>query len=347
MDGLPLDNILSAIGHTPIVRLNRITSGVSSTIHVKLEALNPGGSIKDRAAVYMCRKARDQGRLAPGAPLVESTSGNTGIGVCLYACTHGHPCVLVMTDKQSPEKIAYLKAFGAKVVLCPSQVSHADACSHHVVAARLARLLNGYHLDQYSNPHNSECHYRETGPEIWQQTGGQLDVFFAGVGTGGTVSGTGRLLKERNPDIEIRGVDCEGSVLAPYFLTGEMGSGAPYHLEGIGDTFIPANLDLGVLDGFDVVSDAEAFLMARRLTREEGIFTGGSGGAVVAAALRHACRQRQPKRILVLLPDGGNRYTSRIYNDAWMAAQGFQEAVTHDRLSEHLTQLLEDRGRLV
>lgn len=349
MDSLGRSNILSAIGNTPIVRLSRIARGIGSEIYAKLEFTNPGGSIKDRPGVYMCRKAAESGALQAGQTIVEGTAGNTGIGVCLYAAVHGHPCVFVMSDKQSLEKIRKLKAYGAKVVICPANVDHGDPRSYFSVAARLSEELPAFHVNQYDNPHNAECHYRETGPEILAQTGGDFEAFVAGVGTGGTISGTGRFLKEQNPRLRVIGVDSNGSVLAHFHATGELKTPSPYLIEGIGERFLPRNVDFSVINAFEVVGDEAAFQMARRLLSEEGVYTGGSGGAAVLGAVRYAERLSSPQRILAILPDSGDRYATRIYDDAWMASQGFtaeSECSAANGLEDRIHRIVEHRGAL-
>lgn len=340
-------DITSAIGDTPIVRLNKVAAHVPSEIYAKLELTNPGGSIKDRVGVYMCRKAVERGGLRPGGVIVEATSGNTGIGVALFANVHGHPCIFVMTDKQSGDKIATLKAYGARVVLCPSAVDHQDPRSCQSVAATIAEQLGAVNLNQHANPDKTETHYVQTGPEIFRQTGGEFDVLLAGVGTGGTISGAGRFLKERMPGIKIVGVDPQGSVLAEFHRNGRHQESAPYLLEGIGDGSIAPNVDFGVIDGFEVVGDEESFRMARALLTEEGIFAGGSSGGAVAGAIRYAERQRSPQRLLIILPDSGTRYISWIYNDAWMEEQGYSVARPMDDLDERILETLGVDARLV
>ena len=333
-------SILSAIGNTPIVRLNRVASAVNAEIYAKLEFMNPGGSIKDRAGVYMCERASAKGDLLPGGIIVESTSGNTGVGVCLYANTHNHPCIFVMADKQSCEKIAYLKAFGAKVIICPTDVASDDPRSYCSVAADLASKLGALYLDQNNNPDNTECHYRQTGPEIYRQTEGDFDVLVAGVGTGGTISGIGRYLKERNPAIRVVGVDCTGSVIAGFRRTGKVYGQAPYHLEGLGGSSIPSNIDFDVIDHFEIIGDAESFRMTRDLLLREGIYAGGSSGAAVAAALNYVKNSSEGKRILVILPDSGDRYAAKIFNDNWMRGQGFLQPATADELDRRIRDFL-------
>lgn len=339
--------ILSAVGNTPIVKLNKIASGVNSDIYAKLEFMNPGGSIKDRAGIYMCQQASSRGELAPGGIIVESTSGNTGVGVCLYGNSHDHPCVVVMTDKQSREKMAYLKAFGAKVIICPSDVAPDDPRSYCSVAARVASKLGALYLNQNDNPDNRECHYLQTGPEIYQQTGGEFDILVAAVGTGGTISGIGRYLKERNPAIQVVGVDCVGSVIAGFARTGKISGQAHYHLEGLGGNIIPTNIDFDVIDHFEITGDNESFRMTKELLLQEGIYAGGSSGAAVLGALNYVRNLSEVKRVLVILPDSGNRYATKIYNDHWLSEQGFQETRATDALDSQIRGLLQKEVVLV
>jgi cystathionine beta-synthase len=338
-------DITSAIGDTPIVRLNKVPAHVSSEIYVKLEFMNPGGSIKDRAGVYMCRKAVERGDLPPGGIIIEATSGNTGVGVAIFANVHDHPCIFVMADKQSSDKVANLKAYGARVILCPA-AARDDPRSHHSVARALAERLGALLLDQHSNPDNVEAHYAQTGPEILRQTGGELDALVVGVGTGGTVSGAGRFLKEHMPSLEVIGVDAQGSILARYYRSGATDGWTPYLLEGVGEGFVPPILDLGVVDAFEVVGDEEAFRMTRALLTEEGIFAGGSSGAAVVAAIRYAQRQPRARRILVVLPDSGSRYASQFYDDAWMEQHGWPVAPKADPLDERIQQIIGAAARL-
>lgn len=347
MDKFRNTSIIDAIGNTPIIRLNSVAKHVKSEIYVKLEYMNPGGSTKDRMGVYMCQKAVEEGMIQPGGTFVECTSGNTGVGICLYANTHGYKTVFVMADKQSKEKIDNLKAYGAKVIVCPTNVAPEDPRSYYSVAAELAKLPNSFHVNQYSNKYNSECHYVQTGPEIYRQTEGKFDVLMAAVGTGGTISGTGKYLKEKIPNFSVVGVDCHGSILAHYKKTGEIIEGGSYVLEGIGEDFLPENVNFNVIDDFVVVGDEESFHMTRRLLREECVYTGGSGGSAVLGAIRYAESLSEPKRILVMLPDSGNRYTSKVYNDQWMLEKGYHLNDGRDELDEQIKTLIKDNGRLV
>lgn len=311
-------NILDIIGNTPIVKLNKVATHVDSDIYVKLEYMNPGGSIKDRMGVYLCQKAVERGELKPGGTIVESTSGNTGVGIALFAAIHGYKCVFVMADKQSQEKIDNLKAYGAKVLVCPTDVEPEDPRSYYSVAAKLGELPNSVYLDQYGNMDNGESHFEITGPEIYKQTRGDFDTLMAGIGTGGTISGCSRYLKSKMPNLKAIAIDCEGSILKEYYETGEMGVAYSYVVEGIGEDFIPDNVLFDQIDKMVRVGDEESFHMTRRLLQEEGIYAGGSSGSVVVGALRYAENLEKPERILVILPDSGNRYASKIYNEAWM-----------------------------
>ena len=319
-------NILDVIGNTPIVKLNKVGNHVSSDIYVKLEYLNPGGSIKDRMGVYLCQKAVERGDLKPGGTIVESTSGNTGVGIALFAAIHGYNCVFVMADKQSQEKIDNLKAYGAKVIVCPTNVEPEDPRSYYSVAAKLGRLPNSVFLDQYGNMDNGESHFEITGPEIYKQTNGEFDTFLASVGTGGTISGCSRYLKSKMPNLKTVGVDCEGSILMHYHKTGEICEAKSYVVEGIGEDFLPDNVLFDQIDDFVMVNDKESFLMTRELLTKEGIYAGGSCGSAVVGAIRYAESLDKPERILVILPDSGNRYASKIYNDNWMQKMGYINA---------------------
>ena len=319
-------NILDVIGNTPIVKLNKVGNHVSSDIYVKLEYLNPGGSIKDRMGVYLCQKAVERGDLKPGGTIVESTSGNTGVGIALFAAIHGYNCVFVMADKQSQEKIDNLKAYGAKVIVCPTNVEPEDPRSYYSVAAKLGSLPNSVFLDQYGNMDNGESHFEITGPEIYKQTNGEFDTFIASVGTGGTISGCSRYLKSKMHNLKTVGVDCEGSILMHYHKTGEICEAKSYVVEGIGEDFLPDNVLFDQIDDFVMVNDKESFLMTRELLTKEGIYAGGSCGSAVVGAIRYAESLDKPERILVILPDSGNRYASKIYNDNWMQKMGYINA---------------------
>lgn len=320
-----LENITKAVGNTPIVRLNHVTKDLPPgvEIYVKCEFLNPGGSHKDRLAWNLLRRAEEAG-LEPGGTIVEATSGNTGASLALLAAIRGYKCVFVMPDKMSQEKVQNLRAFGARVVLCPTAVDADDPRSYYKVSRRIAdETPNSFYANQYHNPANPEAHYLWTGPEIWKQTKGDFDVFVAGLGTGGTVSGTGKYLKEKKPEIQIVGVDPVGSLYYDFVKTGRVTKPFAYQVEGIGEDFFPSTMNLEILDDIVRVDDKECFQMTRAMTREEGIFIGGSGGGAVAGAIKWAKRKKGPLKILVFLADGGSKYVSKIFNDEWMRANGF------------------------
>lgn len=317
-------DIIDAIGWTPIVKLNKVTAGVESEIYVKLEYMNPGGSSKDRIGGYIMDRAIAAGKLKPGGTIIEGTSGNTGVGLAMWAAVNGYKCIFVMADKQSIEKVNNLKSFGAKVVVCPTDVEPDDPRSYYSVSKRLAETIpNSYYVNQYDNLWNRETHVATTGPEIFEQTKGDFDVYMAGVGTGGTITGVSMYLKTKMPKLTTVGVDVEGSIVAQFARTGDMSGARSYVVEGIGEDFIPENYDFKVIDDWVVVGDKESFLMARALLKQEGIYTGGSGGSAVVGAIRYAKTLKEPKKILVILPDSGNRYTSKIFNDEWMMSKGY------------------------
>ncbi|MGM0365160.1 MAG: cystathionine beta-synthase [Actinomycetota bacterium] len=317
--GKEFNNVLEAIGKTPLVKLNRISRGIKSTIYVKLECLNPGGSVKDRIGLSMIEAAEKDGSLKPGGTIVEATAGNTGVGLAMAAAIKGYRTIFVMPDKMSADKISLLKSYGAEVVIVPTSVSPDSPDSYNGVADRLAKELPGaYRPNQFENPNNPHAHYLTTGPEIWEDSGGRVEVFVAGMGTGGTISGVSRYLKEKNPDIEIVGADPEGSI-----LSGD--SPKSYMVEGIGEDFIPKTFNRQVVDHMVRVSDKQSFNTARRLAREEGLLVGGSSGTAAAAALKFAQRLKTPRYIVVLLPDTGRNYLTRIFSDEWMQEKGFWE----------------------
>jgi cystathionine beta-synthase len=317
--------ILGSIGQTPLVKLNRIGRGYKPHIFAKVESFNPGGSVKDRIGVEMIEDAEREGKLRPGGTIVEATSGNTGMGLAIAAAVKGYKCVFTMPDKMSIEKIRLLRAFGAEVIITPTAVPHDSPESYTEVAKRIVRETpNAILANQYYNPKNPEAHYKTTGPEIWQQTGGQIDCFVCCIGTGGTISGVARYLKEQISSVKVIGVDPKGSVLREYFYTKKFSPEfKTYMVEGIGQDFIPGTLQFEFLDEVVEVSDKESFLMARRLTREEGIFVGGSSGTAMAGALKIAERLSEKDVMVVLLPDTGERYLSKIYNDDWMKENRF------------------------
>ncbi|HEX8907995.1 MAG TPA: pyridoxal-phosphate dependent enzyme [Anaeromyxobacteraceae bacterium] len=318
------ENVLSAIGHTPLVRLNKVVGPDDATVLVKLEYLNPGGSIKDRMALYIIEKAEREGLIRKGCTIVENTSGNTGVGVALAAAVKGYRCVFTMPDKMSKEKQDTLKAFGAQVVVTPTNVPADSPDSYYSVAKRIAaETPNSFYLNQYHSRDNVEAHYRLTGPEIWEQTGGQLDAFVAGVGTGGTMSGCGRYFKEKNPKILNVGADPVGSVYHAMFKTGKLSEPHVYKVEGVGEDMMCGAMDLAVMDDVRQFDDRQAFTMARRLAREEGLFAGGSSGAAVHVAVQLARELGKGKTVVVPLPDGGRSYISKFYSDEWMRDNGF------------------------
>jgi cystathionine beta-synthase len=321
------DNILQTMGDTPLVRLNSVTLGLKATVYAKLEMFNPGGSVKDRIALKIIEEAERRGDLKPGGTIVEGTSGNTGAGLAMVAALRGYKTIFVLPDKQSEEKRAALRAWGARVVVTPTNVEADDPRSYYSVAARLVEETpNAFYANQYHNADNPVTHYETTGPELYEQLDGKLDVFVAGIGTGGTITGTGQYLKEQNPDIQVVGVDPVGSLYYDYFHTGQLTEPHTYVLEGIGEDFMPSTMDFQYVDDVVRVNDKECFQMTRRLVREEGLYVGGSCGAAVAGALKYLRRvDREGLVVVILLPDSATKYLSKIFNDAWMRENGFLE----------------------
>lgn len=318
--------ILSFVGDTPLIRLQRVADPQGADLWVKPEFLNPAGSIKDRMALYIIEKAEREGLLKPGGVIVENTSGNTGMGVAMVAAVKGYKAIFTIPDKMSMEKINTLKAYGAKVVVTPTNVPADSPQSYYETAKRIHRETPGsFYLNQYHNPDNIEAHYHTTGPEIWEQTGGAIDYFVAGIGTGGTLSGTGRYLKERNPKLRIVAVDPKGSVFYDYFTSGRLPQPEVYKVEGIGEDMLVKALDFSVIDEMYQVDDGQCFRMARRLTTEEGLFAGGSSGGAAHVAVEVARQAGRGKNVVCVLPDSGTRYLSKIYSDEWMRDNGFLE----------------------
>jgi cystathionine beta-synthase len=321
------DNILGVIGNTPMVRINRITRGVvPAEVFAKLETFNPGNSIKDRMAVKMIEDAERSGKLKPGGTIIEGTSGNTGMGLAIAAVVKGYKCIFTTTDKQSKEKVDALKAFGAEVIVCPTNVDPEDPRSYYSVSSRLERETpNAWKANQYDNLSNSQAHYEQTGPEIWEQTDGRIDHLVSGVGTGGTICGVAKYLKEQKPGVGIWGIDTYGSVFKKYKETGVFDKNEiyPYITEGIGEDFLPKNVDFSLIDAFEKVTDRDAAVMTRRIAREEGIFAGNSAGAAMAGLIQLADKFKAGETVVVIFHDHGTRYLAKMFNDEWMRAKGF------------------------
>ncbi|MEM9686698.1 MAG: cysteine synthase family protein [Bacteroidota bacterium] len=319
-------NIIETIGNTPLVKLNTLTKEIDALVLVKLETFNPGNSVKDRMALKMIEDAEADGRLKPGGVIIEGTSGNTGMGLALAAIVKGYSLICVINDKQSKEKMDILRAVGAEVVVCPTAVAPDDPRSYYSVSKRLAEETpNSWYVNQYDNPSNAKAHYETTGPEIWRQTEGRVTHFIVGVGTGGTISGVGKYLKEQNPDIKLWGIDTYGSVFKKYHETGIFDENEiyPYVTEGIGEDILPENVDFDIIDGFTKVTDKDAAVYTRRLAREEGMFVGNSAGAAIKGVLQLKEHFKKDDVVVVLFHDHGSRYVGKMFNDDWMKEMGY------------------------
>jgi len=325
------NNILETIGNTPLIKLNKLTKDFPCTVLAKVEYFNPGNSAKDRMAIKMIEVAEQQGKLKPGGTIIEGTSGNTGMGLALAACIKGYKCIFVTTDKQSKEKADILKAVGAEVIVCPTNVTPEDPRSYYSVAKRLAtEVPNSYHMNQYDNLANRLAHYEQTGPEIWRQTEGNITHLVCTAGTGGTITGTAMYLKEKKPDIQIWAIDVYGSLLTKYFRTGEvdMNEVHPYISEGFGEDFVPDNYDMSVIDYFEQVTDKDGAIMARKLAKEEGLFCGYSAGSCLQGLMQLKSKLKKGDLVVCILHDHGSRYVGKIYNDQWMIERGFLDVKT-------------------
>lgn len=323
------DNILGTIGRTPLVRLNRITQGVKATVYAKVETFNPGNSIKDRMALKMIEDAEKKGLLKPGGTIIEGTSGNTGMGLAMAAIVKGYKCIFTTTDKQSKEKVDALRAFGAEVIVCPTDVDPEDPRSYYSVSSRLERETpNAWKANQYDNLSNSQAHYETTGPEIWEQTEGKIDHLVVGVGTGGTLCGTGRYLKEKKPGVKLWGIDTYGSIFKRYKETGVFDKHEiyPYVTEGIGEDFLPQNVDFSIIDGFEKVTDRDAARYTREIVKAEGIWAGNSAGSAIAGLLQMKDKFREGEMVVVIFHDHGTRYLGKMFNPDWMRSMGYDDA---------------------
>lgn len=340
------NNILETIGNTPMVKINSITKDLPCTVLAKIETVNPGNSIKDRMALKMIEDAEKDGRLKPGGTIIEGTSGNTGMGLAIAAIIKGYKCIFTTTDKQSKEKVDALRAFGADVIVCPTDVEPEDPKSYYSVSSRLEKEVpNAWKPNQYDNLSNSQAHYEQTGPEIWEQTEGKITHLVVGVGTGGTLCGTGRYLKEKNPNIKLLGIDTYGSIFKKLKETGEIDKNEiyPYITEGIGEDFLPKNVDINLIDHFEKVTDRDAAIMTRRIPREEGIFVGNSAGAAMAGLVQMKHMFKPGDLIVVIFHDHGTRYLGKMFNDDWMRDRGFLEIKKPkaiDLISSHKNQKL-------
>jgi cystathionine beta-synthase len=334
-------NILETIGNTPMVKLNKITKDIPALVLAKVETFNPGNSIKDRMALKMIEDAEKDGRLKPGATIIEGTSGNTGMGLAIAAVIKGYKCIFTSTDKQSKEKFDALRAFGAEVIVCPTNVDPEDPRSYYSVSSRLEKEVpNSWKPNQYDNPSNAQAHYESTGPEIWEQTDGKITHLVVGVGTGGTISGTARYLKEKNPNVKILGIDTYGSVFKKYKETGDFDKNEiyPYITEGIGEDFLPQNVDFSLIDHFEKVTDKDAAIYTRAIARDEAIFVGNSAGSAIAGLLQMKDMFKEGDVVVVIFHDHGTRYLGKMFNDEWMRDRGFLEVekkTAKDLISDH------------
>ncbi len=337
-------NILETIGNTPLVQLNSVTKEVDALVLAKVETFNPGNSVKDRMALKMIEDAEADGRLKPGGTIIEGTSGNTGMGLALAAIIKGYKCIFVISDKQSKEKMDILRAVGAEVIVCPTNVEPEDPRSYYSVSKRLgAETPNSWYVNQYDNPSNALAHYEQTAPEIWEQTNGKITHFVVGVGTGGTISGIGKYLKEKNPDIKIWGIDTYGSVFKKYHETGIFDENEiyPYITEGIGEDILPKNVDFSIIDGFTKVTDKDAAVYTRKIAKEEGIFVGNSAGSAIKGLLQLKDHFTKDDVVVVLFHDHGSRYVGKMFNDDWMRERGFLEeenTTAADLIKSHIDQ---------
>ena len=342
-----LNNILETIGNTPLIRLNKVAKDIPATVLAKVDYFNPGNSIKDRMALKMVEVAEQEGKLKPGGTIIEGTSGNTGMGLALAACVKGYHCIFVTTDKQSKEKVDILKAMGAEVIVCATNVLPTDPKSYYSVAKRLSQEIpNSMYMNQYDNLANRQAHYESTGPEIWQQTEGKITHLVCTAGTGGTITGTAMYLKEKNPNIQIWAIDVYGSLLTKYFRTGEidMNEVHPYISEGFGEDFVPQNYDMQFIDHFEQVTDKDGAIMARKIAREEGLFCGYSAGSCLQGLMQLKSRLKKEDVVVCIFHDHGTRYIGKIYNDQWMMERGFLEVKTfkdivNGRRDKHLLTL--------
>jgi cystathionine beta-synthase len=335
------NNVLETIGNTPLIKLNHLTKDIKATVLAKVETTNPGNSVKDRMAVKMVQDAEAQGLIKPGGTIIEGTSGNTGMGLALACIMYGYKLICVLSDKQSKEKMDILRAVGAEVVVCPTNVEPTDPRSYYSVSKRLAaETPNSWYVNQYDNPSNTIAHYEQTGPEIWEQTEGKITHFVVGVGTGGTISGVGKYLKEQNPNVQNLGIDTYGSVFKKYHETGIFDENEiyPYITEGIGEDILPKNVDFSVIDHFEKVTDKDAAVFTRRLAREEGIFVGNSAGAAIAGLLQMKDKFKEGDVVVVLFHDHGSRYVGKMFNDDWMRDRGFLDEgfkIARDLVGQH------------